>query len=845
MKCLLIVLAQRELGTYLTKYLCSSLIVIGLISFYSANTFGADLPITDPNMRYSAWVASHKFIKSEMPDSEFICWSSLSPYSDYSGGGNPPGRAGFGLWLLDNGQYLARGYALRNTSADGFHSYACEMTYSNGWNLVNVQVIQAGTYIGGNRDICDCNPDRGFVSDTSKSILVPGWYTSIQAAIDCATNGDTVLVADGIFTGTGNREIAFHNKLITVKSEHGPLYTILDCQNLGRGFHISDNEDSTSAIIGFTIRNGRGGEGGGGGISMVGGAWPMIVDCIIDSCSATKGGAIYITGADRQWIRNCIFRNNNAVEGGGGVFYENNGHDTHLADCLFEGNSASNGGAVMAWDNTIVVIDNCTFVHNQGTRGSVSYQYALENITFTRCILSFNLGAPIWCESSGTRLFCSDIFGNVGGDWSSCVADQQNENNNFSLDPLFCDSASGTFKILATSPCAPANNVCGRLIGASDIGCAFTILGEALNHVKSHNPVFSWAYLLQPNGFDSSEIDVGTDTDWGSVEMWNPQVSAGTDSAAIYAGATLQDGVTYFARLRVCSELGWSNWLAIAFRMNTPPSIPQLMRPINNAVLSTATPAFYWHNSSDPEMDSIRYYYEVLDHNGYGIMVGLHLGEQSDSTGFVPEVPLAENEAYSWFARAYDGYEQSAWSDTEHFYINAIEEFPAAFLVYFPPDTDNAQIYDFPVEFWWGAALDPDPCDSAHYKLMIAIDSNFNFVSATDSIFQTHHPVSNLNYSTHYWWKVMAVDTKGNATTSTNVADFWTWVLGDVNHDRKTNVGDAVFMINYIFKLGYPPSPLKTGDVNADCRSNVGDVVYLINYVFKGGPPPKAGCAAK
>ncbi len=61
---------------------------------------------------------------------------------------------------------------------------------------------------------------------------------------------------------------------------------------------------------------------------------------------------------------------------------------------------------------------------------------------------------------------------------------------------------------------------------------------------------------------------------------------------------------------------------------------------------------------------------------------------------------------------------------------------------------------------------------------------------------------------------------------------------GDANADGSTNVGDAVYLINYIFKSGPAPSPLKNGDVNCDDAINVGDAVYLINYIFKGGPGP-------
>jgi uncharacterized protein (TIGR02145 family) len=59
------------------------------------------------------------------------------------------------------------------------------------------------------------------------------------------------------------------------------------------------------------------------------------------------------------------------------------------------------------------------------------------------------------------------------------------------------------------------------------------------------------------------------------------------------------------------------------------------------------------------------------------------------------------------------------------------------------------------------------------------------------------------------------------------------YVCGDANSDATVNVGDVVFLINYIFKLSAPPRPLDAGDSNCNQVVNVGDVVYLINYVFK------------
>ncbi len=58
---------------------------------------------------------------------------------------------------------------------------------------------------------------------------------------------------------------------------------------------------------------------------------------------------------------------------------------------------------------------------------------------------------------------------------------------------------------------------------------------------------------------------------------------------------------------------------------------------------------------------------------------------------------------------------------------------------------------------------------------------------------------------------------------------------GDANGDGSVNVGDAVYLITFIFKSGPAPDPMERGDANCDGSVNIGDGVRIINFIFGGG----------
>jgi hypothetical protein len=197
---------------------------------------------------------------------------------------------------------------------------------------------------------------------------VPSIYSTIQAAIDDASDGDTVWVADGRYAGEGDYEIDFKGKAITVRSENGPENCTIDCQQQGRGFNFHSGEDQNTVLDGFTITNGN--PGRYGGAIRCTASSPTIKNCIIVANVASDyGGGMYNCYKSNPTVINCVFKANSSestcVLGNGGGMSNGVGSNPVLIDCNFTNNIASySGGAMQNSQDSSPTITRCIFRHN-------------------------------------------------------------------------------------------------------------------------------------------------------------------------------------------------------------------------------------------------------------------------------------------------------------------------------------------------------------------------------------------------------------------------------------------------------------------------------------------------
>ena len=79
----------------------------------------------------------------------------------------------------------------------------------------------------------------------------------------------------------------------------------------------------------------------------------------------------------------------------------------------------------------------------------------------------------------------------------------------------------------------------------------------------------------------------------------------------------------------------------------------------------------------------------------------------------------------------------------------------------------------------------------------------------------------------------------GGATSDDYITIKYYQVLrADMNRDGVIDIGDVIYLINYLYRDGPSPQPLVIGDATCGGEVDVSDIVFLINYLFKGGPPP-------
>jgi len=229
----------------------------------------------------------------------------------------------------------------------------------------------------------------------AETIHVPEDVATLQGAIDVASPGDIVEVADGTWSGEGFYEIDYAGKAITVRSANGPENCTLEF-GYEDGFIFDDGEGRGSVMEGFTI---SGASSSGPGAVVVYGCSPTIsgnvfyqVRGLVLTCSGEgsplitgntfegcSNGPYFWGGSTAELVDNTISGiwasgvwaidsevviDNNIITGcisngnpGGGI--EVNGCSPTITNNVIRGNySAGNGGGISVEDGSPLIANN-------------------------------------------------------------------------------------------------------------------------------------------------------------------------------------------------------------------------------------------------------------------------------------------------------------------------------------------------------------------------------------------------------------------------------------------------------------------------------------------------------
>jgi len=359
------------------------------------------------------------------------------------------------------------------------------------------------------------------VSVSSATVVhVPSDQPTIQAGVNAAVNGDTILVAPGTYTGDDNRDILVSGKQLVIMSSGGADSTIINCDGgwyeKHGGFYIENQETSGSLIHGFTIMGVYSDEYEWWQALYLNDTQVDVEDCIFtnNDCASSYGTARCVNSTahflDCRFINNhCIGNVAMSIEGGSNILIEN---------CLISHNVSGGDNSGIGVSNSILTIQHSTLAYNDmpGMGGAQALEASNSDVSVNNSIIAYNSGyyssGWLWLDELSTvSLNHCDIYGNEFGDWVEPIEDQLYINGNMECDPRFCNPYANFF-YLDVESCCIGSGEDGSDIGAFGVGCQWNCgNADATGVVDIDDVVYLIAYVFQggpePIPLESGNVD--------------------------------------------------------------------------------------------------------------------------------------------------------------------------------------------------------------------------------------------------------------------------------------------------------------------------------------------------
>jgi len=350
------------------------------------------------------------------------------------------------------------------------------------------------------QDAGDAGQPRGIVAINQSTFLSGAGFTSIQAAVDAAQNGDVIQ----LISGTINESGIVIDRPLTIQGL-GMDATIVDGGQLDRVFSVVFN-DANNGHPGFgigavpivfehlTIRNGLT-TGNGGGISLSANTSAVLLDRVrFEGNQASSGGAFadsaspFVTGRVREF-RDCEFLSNAAtgaggINGGGACYFGDLAINYRIVNSFFQGNTAMNTGAALSTGQSTlpqVLLANCTLVEHPlngaGSDALIAAGGTGPELDVFNCVFADNAADRIALQPGGTGAVRYSVLG------SGTTLQGVSSAGNTTVDPTFVDAANGDYRLAAGSSGIDMGDTMAYLAaggGAGDLNGAVRVLNDPL-----------------------------------------------------------------------------------------------------------------------------------------------------------------------------------------------------------------------------------------------------------------------------------------------------------------------------------------------------------------------------
>ena len=276
-----------------------------------------------------------------------------------------------------------------------------------------------------------------------QSGTLSGPKKSIKNATGTVSEGGTVQIANGVYTGTGNTNITI-SKNITITGQNKNK-TIINGTDTNWIFKIISGVNVT--IQNSTLTHGNASFGGaiynngtltvsdciftnnkatafGGAISNYNGTISSLNGCIFKGNSAGFGGAIDNNYRTIGTVIDCIFTGNNAIYGGAISNYQ--GNITTLSGVFTNNTASKSGGAILNYHSTILAANGCIFTGNNATdSGGAIYNDGTIN-------MHFNMFADN-TATNGSAIYCNNGSVDAEYNWWGSNDDPSGKINGFTV----------------------------------------------------------------------------------------------------------------------------------------------------------------------------------------------------------------------------------------------------------------------------------------------------------------------------------------------------------------------------------------------------------------------------